>query len=224
MNMAEGIADALGATVNVVSIPSFLTPPAAPSIPQTVRGIDIYHGDTGLDFHALAAAGVQFCYIKATQGTSMIDTQYGSNRSRGQSVGMLTAGYGFIMPGLDGENQAEHLLNNAPVVTGDIVHVLDVETFGAGIADTARACADKMKSETGRYPFIYSGDAFYQDNLRQAFPVGDFNLIIARYGGKPMTPCIMWQFSDAGRFGGNPPLDSDIFYGSLADLQTHTYS
>ena len=184
-------------------------------------GIDAYHGDQPLSFHDLAQSGVSFCFLKASQGSHSTDPAYQGYYARAKSVGLIVGAYHFFTAD-DPKQQAAHFLGASKLSKGDLVHVLDVETYFGGVGAAALACAEEIKDQTGRNPIIYSGDSFFQDNLRDAFPVDDFTLWIARYSSQhPQTSSAFWQFTDSGHYPNNPPLDSNRFYGTLDDLKSH---
>ncbi|HKS71620.1 MAG TPA: glycoside hydrolase family 25 protein [Terriglobales bacterium] len=185
-----------------------------------VSGLDIYHGDIVDSFHDAYDAGTRFCFIKATQGAGYVDPGYLENYTRAKSVGMLVGAYLFYDPQADPLDQASHFLHTANPAKGDLLPVIDIETFGPSVGPKAFQCAGAIKKVIGRLPIIYSGDAFYQSYLKNVFQ--NFTLWIARYGAKPVTPCQFWQFSESARMAGAPlPLDSDVFFGTPADLQQY---
>ena len=183
-------------------------------------GIDAYHGDQPLSFHDLVSSGVSFCFLKASQGVGSTDPAYQGYYARAKSVGLIVGAYHFFTAD-DPVRQAAHFLNAAKLSKGDLVHVLDVETYFGGVGAAALACAEEIKDQTGRNPIIYSGRAFYHDNLETHFPAGDYTLWLAEYGPRPDVACPFWQFSDHGEYPNNPPLDSNRFYGTLEDLKSH---
>ena len=186
----------------------------------TTKLIDIYHGDVITSFHDLYAAGILGCYIKATQGATYVDPNFTDNAARAASVGMIKTGYGFFVPDDDPVQQAQHLVNVANPKAGDLPLILDVETAGANVGANALVAAQEIKRLTGWYPWIYSGESFYGQYLAEFFPAADYNLIIANYSEQPKMACAMWQNSESGRLVGcENNVDTDIFFGSLADLR-----
>lgn len=191
-------------------------------------GLDIYHGDfvgdnpNSIQFHALRDAGLDFVWIKATEGATYTDPLFSSNWPRAKSVGLTRGAYHFFDPIADPIAQAAHLYNIVQLQKGDLVLGLDIETDGLDVGKKAYLCAAELKRLTGRWPAIYSSDSFYQEKLKAFFPAGLHLLWIARYGQEPVTPCAFWQYAETGRVPGVPhPLDTDIFHGDAAALATH---
>jgi GH25 family lysozyme M1 (1,4-beta-N-acetylmuramidase) len=77
----------------------------------------------------------------------------------------------------------------------------------------------------GRYPIIYSGQAFYLAYLQQTFPATDYKIWIARYDLEP-DPVIAWTFwqdSESALINGTDHgLDTDVFLGGDDELRALT--
>lgn len=200
---------------------TYITPTVSVSGPA-LYGADIYHGDGDIQMHALQAAGLAFVWIKATQGAGYTDPAFSTSWARAKSAGITRGAYHFFDPAADPIAQAHHFVNTVPLQKGDLVLALDIETDGLNVGAKAYDCAKEIKRLTGRWPAIYSGDSFYQEKLKAFFPVGLHLLWIARYGHEPVTPCAFWQYAETGRvLGVAHALDTDVFRGTPADLQTH---
>src|SRR5258708_7401718 len=186
-------------------------PPGTPN----VRLVDCYHGDR-VDFHALAAAGVAGVMLKATQGAHGVDPRYADYVGRARSVGLLVGPYHFFEPTEDPDAQAAHFVSVARWMPGDIPPTLDSETDGPEVGPRSWTFAQAIHKSLGIHPILYSGDSFYQNRLKRSFSNGACPLWIARYGHKPTTTCLIWQYTVSARIPGEPrPLDTDIFFGTL---------
>ncbi len=49
--------------------------------PDAVSGIDVSHHQGAIDWQAVASAGIDFAYAKATEGSQFVDGQFASNWS-----------------------------------------------------------------------------------------------------------------------------------------------
>ena len=188
-----------------------------------IRGIDLYHADSPVQFGQAKADGIQFVICKASQGLHSVDDQYTNFRHQAHTAGLLFGAYHFFDPNADPFQQAAHFVHAATPSKGDLVLTLDVETPGPSVAANAHACVKEIKRLTGFYPWLYSGDAFYQKYLKNV--ITECPLWIARYSASPpSTPCEMWQYTDNSREPGTPhPLDGDLYFGTLDDLKAkHT--
>lgn len=190
---------------------------SAISTMPTVAGIDIYHGDQSIDWAGARKAGIAYAFIKATQGVDIVDPRFAVNRAGAKAAGIPSGAYHFFDPAADPILQARHFVAIAKIAAGDLIPALDVEIVGPNVGANARACADEIKALTGHCPILYSSDSFYRENLAPHF--AGFTLWIARYGGRPLTPCAFWQNSDTAHLPGTPhALDRDLFFGTVADL------
>lgn len=208
---------------------------------QKVLGVDVYHGDSDrgeIQFGLLKNQGVVWVWAKASQGLGGVDPKYGSYRGQCDLAVMHFGAYHFFT-GDDPTKQAQHFLLAARPKSKDVRPLWDVETaFNPACAAKAaahelvpanidlksvggyaRVGADYIKAQLGVYPVIYSGQAFYEQYLADAFPAADFDLNIARYGAEPTVPCLFHQFSESRQFNGQPQaFDADWFHGTIQDF------
>jgi len=101
-----------------------------------VHGIDVSHNNETVDWNAAAAAGIQFAFAKATQGTDFTDPMFSTNWPAMQAAGILRGAYHFLgFPGTDPtawdanlQAQIDHFLSVlGPLQPGDLPPVLDLE-------------------------------------------------------------------------------------------------
>src|ERR1700677_3355012 len=96
--------------------------------PMYVPGIDVSHYQGDIDWHAVAASGVKFAYIKATEGAAYIDPSFAQNVVGAQAAGVLVGVYHFLTAG-DWLAQASNFLETARAqLSGPILpSALDIE-------------------------------------------------------------------------------------------------
>lgn len=187
---------------------------------KIARGLDIYHGDTPIDWQAVKKAGIVYCWAKATQGDKEVDPAYLKNYKVAHEFYIISGGYHFYVPGVDPIAQAHHFLSVCKPQRGDMLPVLDIETAGKNVAQDAFACAMEIKKAIGKAPIIYSGDSFFQTYLKVVF--SQFTKWIARYGREPVTDYTFWQNSDTAHLPGTPhQLDIDTFKGDVEALNAY---
>jgi lysozyme len=187
---------------------------------------DLYHGDfsndnpNSIQFHDLVNAGIAGVILKAGQSVASNDPVFHNCWARAKAAGLKRGAYLFFDPNANPRAQADHLMSLATLENGDIPFVLDVETAGANVGANAYIAAQRIKAKTGFWPWIYSGDSFYQDNLKAHFPEDLHTLWIARYGPhSPKTKCAMWQYTDSARVPGIPhALDMSVYFGNMESL------
>ena len=54
-----------------------------------VKGIDVSHNNSAIDWKTVAATGISFAFAKATEGTSFHDPQFNANYAAIKSSGMI---------------------------------------------------------------------------------------------------------------------------------------
>lgn len=102
------------------------------NLKQPILGIDVSHHNGPIDWKAVAAGGVRFAYLKATEGTSYLDPCFVRNREAASAARIRVGAYHFLRPDQDATAQAEHFLSTiGEVREGDLAPVLDVEAVRA---------------------------------------------------------------------------------------------
>jgi len=102
------------------------------------RGIDVSHWQGQIGWLQVGAAGYDFAFAKATEGTTYKDATYPLNRSGAPGVGVKVGAYHFARPagGSDAAAvasavaQADHFVDYAQPARGDLLPVLDLESRG----------------------------------------------------------------------------------------------
>jgi lysozyme len=190
-------------------------------------GIDVSHWQGTIDWNAVAADGVEFAFIKATEGGDYTDPRFAANWAGAQRAGVVRGAYHFFRPQTDALAQAAHFLRTVQLSPGDLPPVLDVEVTdgrsAAQIAAGVRAWLQEVERATGRRPILYTRASFWTGQMGGGF--GEYPLWVAHYGvSQPNIPAewsgwTFWQHSDAGRVDGiSGDVDLDWFNGGRAEL------
>lgn len=96
------------------------------------RGVDVSAHQGAIDWPTVAAAGIEFAYIKASEGGDWVDDRFQANWKGAGAVGIRRGAYHFFTlrrPGLD---QAENFLKVAPPDPDSLPPVVDLEFGGNG--------------------------------------------------------------------------------------------
>jgi lysozyme len=198
---------------------------------DVVKGIDVSHRQNDVDWARVAAAGVQFCYVKATEGEGLKDVRFRENFDGAKAAGLVRGAYHFFRPDKDAEAQAQSFLHVVPTLSsGDLPPMLDVEVGAAkdatSILDGIQTWVEAVENVLGRQPILYTYPSFWTQTLRGSARFSGYLLWIAHYTMKP-TPTlprgfgdyVLWQFSEQGQVDGIAGnVDLDRFNGSLEDL------
>jgi lysozyme len=194
-----------------------------------IHGIDVSRYQQLIAWESVAAMNVQgirmrFAFIKATEGVTNTDPQFGRNWRRSRANGLARGAYHFFIASKDGRLQAEHFIRRVDLEKGDLPPVLDVEQLNgvspAVLRREAREWLSIVEEHYGVRPIIYTNVDFYKSNLGKEFD--DYPLWVAHYY-EPRQPRIrrdwvFWQHSDEGRVNGiRARVDFNVFHGdSLA--------
>jgi len=167
------------------------------SLPQ---GVDVSHWNGVVDWSGLAAAGVVFCYIKATQGLGT-DVRYASNVAGARAAGILALPYVFLTAEDDAAT-VSHFLD----VAGDGPVVLDREPPG----EIPVSVVELWVRQLPRVPLIYQGLSDDWTPVLAQCP-----RILPEYAAEPKLPpwdggvlvdwskeWLIWQRSEKGTFRG----------------------
>ena len=207
-------------------------------MPSYIPGIDISRWQGTINWPAVRNAGKRFAFIKATEGTTLVDPFFAANWKAAKDAGLLRGAYHFFRPLQDAKKQAESFLKTVKLEAGDFAPVLDLEVSenmkAATIIQRVEIWITEIEKQTGRKTIIYSGLSFLNDSF--TIPAGgpplwakDHLLWIANYlpptATQPFMPTgwakwTFWQHSQTGKVDGiSGNVDLDWFNGSLEELQ-----
>lgn len=194
-----------------------------------VHGVDVakYQGD--LDWKTLKQQGVEFAFIKATEGGDLLDPMYAKHTSGARQARIPNSAYHFYYFCTSAKKQAEWFIRNVPRIRGSLPHVLDMEWNPHSPTCKLRPPAEIVRREMeifmrmierhyGKRPIIYTTVDFHEENLAGHFKNDSFWLRSVKahpkvtYPGRPFT---FWQYTGTGRVkGATGDIDLNVFYGS----------
>ncbi len=192
-----------------------------------VKGIDVSHYQESINWDSVAQQGLNFVFVKATEGITLNDSLFVNNWREINRVGLKRGAYHFFRPSFSAEQQALNFIRNVPLENGDLPPVLDVEVLDG---------ASKIEVLAGMYtwlymveiaygvkPVIYTNQIFYNTYLAGHFT--DYPLWIARYNvyqpeladGREWN---FWQYGNETNLPGiTEKVDFNVFHGTAADLE-----
>jgi len=197
-------------------------------------GIDVSHWQGTVNWTEVDNGGVQFAFMKATDGTSYTDPQFSRNWSEAKSHGIYRGAYHFAEPSTragSATTQAQHFVDTVGSLThaGDLPPVLDLEATG-GLGSSAlqswvSTWLSTVERLTGRNPIIYVSPYFWIDHLGNSSAFHHYPLWVAHYGvSTPKIPggwptWSFWQRTSSGHVAGiSGYVDMNKFNGSSAQL------
>lgn len=198
------------------------------------RGVDVSHYQGRIDMAALKEAGIEFVYIKATEGSGTVDERYKENSSNARASGLLTGAYHFFSFDSDAETQAAHFISTVGGQSGNLVPMVDVEYYGnkrknppevQETADSLQQCMDILEKEYNRKPVIYTTLSFYGKYIKGRFEEYPLWIRSVYY---PAQFCVgdswtFWQYDDKmvldAYEGDEKYIDMNVFHGSREEME-----
>lgn len=174
---------------------------------------------------------VSFCYIKATEGTTIKNRYYHNDYTQARQHGILCGTYHFFSTKSSATDQAKYFIQNAHFNKGDLPPVLDVEPYPSQVKamggtevmlNKVRTFLRLIKEHTGVKPILYVSQSFVNRYLTDAVDIKrEYKVWIARYGEyKPDIRLAIWQLSPDGRVAGiRGNVDINVFNGYQDEYQ-----
>ena len=130
-------------------------------VPQ-LNGMDISHHNK-VDWAKIENSGIEFCYIKATEGKSFRDPMCRRHFKKAKQLGLHTGLYHYFRTDVPAEQQFRNFQSVAKGMDFNLVPAIDVEQQGNDFSDTEevnrnlRELIRLFENEYGSKPLIYAG-------------------------------------------------------------------
>lgn len=197
-----------------------------------VWGVDVSHYQGDIDWETLAAQGVRFAYIKATEGSGHTDERFVENAQNAALAGVPAGGYHFFSFESAGKTQAENFLSALRDQPLSLPCAVDFEFYGEffdhppdveATRAELRALLEALEAETGRKPVLYATSRSYRMYLQGAFdgyPLWIRDVYLWPALSLPGGDWTFWQYSDKGLLDGyqgeEQYIDLNVFHGDEA--------
>ena len=178
----------------------------------TLPGIDLSHYQSTVDWAAVAKAGFQYCFIKATEGMASVDKSFARHWADAHDAELIRGAYHFFRPRISPEAQANVFIRTIKrLEPGDLPPVLDLEApqDWARIVPEQRselvlAWLGMVERELKATPMLYLSPAFACDVLENDASLANFPIWVAHYTAaenptvpKPWASWTFWQHCNA---------------------------
>lgn len=221
------------------------TPKPTPAPARFLRGIDVSYAQGTVNWDAVKASGIDFAFMKATEGLTLVDSRFKQNWTGAKAAGVIRAPYHFYqIAKRRPADQAAHFMNTVqPLLEkGDMTCAMDLElettkqvvssggTYyfdGVTASDMnadARTFLNAVTTATQKTSALYSGlqilvpmrpAAEFANN-----PLWDANWDVSQPKlAAPWTAWTWWQYRVGTCPGIAGAVDLDYFNGMLTDLQ-----
>lgn len=197
-----------------------------------VHGIDAARFQDAGDWQVARAAGVNFAFIKATEGGDLLDPMFHDHWRGAVRANVPVGAYHFYYFCTPAEVQARWFIKNVRKRPGMLPPVLDLEwnpfsptctlrPDGAVVRREVRIFLSAIEAHYGQRPIIYTTPAFYKDTGIARLRAAEFWLRSTAktpaetYPGQSWR---FWQYSGTGLVPGfTKEVDLNLFNGSPAD-------
>ncbi len=199
-----------------------------------VHGTDTSRFQTAIDWPTARANGINFAFIKATEGGDLLDPAFKTNWRGARAAGVRAGAYHFWYHCRPGNEQARWFIRHVPRNAGALPPVLDIEWTPFSPTCTKRPPTEDLLRETqsfidivarhyGQRPIVYvSPDIFKERELWRLRGVEFWLRSVAGHPSKvyPAHAWAFWQYSGTGLVPGIAgKADLNVFHGSVRDWQ-----
>lgn len=194
-----------------------------------VKGVDVSSHQGKIDWGTLSRQGIDFAFIKATEGSSFMDERFETNWQEAHKTNLKVGAYHFFSYDSSGKTQADNFIRAVGnLESDDLPPVIDIEFYGdkeknLPEKEQARQILDEMILALAEYyqvqPIIYATQKSYHLYIEDEYdenPVWIRNVYF-----KPKLEddreWTFWQYSDRvvlDGYGGNEKyIDMNVFHG-----------
>ncbi len=144
-------------------------PDHRPSLQAGERyGVDVSNHQGRIDWDRVAGDGIEFAYVKASEGGDFVDQRFRENWKGAAAAGIDRGAYHFFTLCRPGAEQARNFLQTVPSAPAALPPAVDLELAGncsqrpdpASVRHELDAFLDRVESETGQTAVLYVGDDF----------------------------------------------------------------
>lgn len=193
------------------------------------RGADVSSYQGEIDWQTLAAQGLDFVYIKATEGSGHVDPRFAENWAGVSQTALRAGAYHFLSFDSPGQTQAANFIAAAPAIPNMLPPAVDLEFYGAYVRRPPSAALVRsilepllaaLRAEYGVRPVVYATTRSYA--LYLADGAFDCDIWIRDVRRPPALPdgadWTFWQYTSRavlpGYSGAERFIDLNVFCGT----------
>ncbi len=209
-----------------------------PSIEKyPVRGVDVsaYQGE--IDWSVLSKQGnISFAFIKATEGSSFVDSRFEQNLKEAQKTELRVGVYHFFSFDSLGEKQAEHFINTVGNPINMLPPVIDVEFYGdkesnppsrESVQKELGVMLERLEAHYGKKPIIYTTKEAYNLYIKGSYEQYDiwYRNVINDSGIPDGRAWTFWQYTNREKLDGykgeEKYIDMNVFNGTKEEFEQY---
>lgn len=197
-----------------------------------VHGVDLSRWQSGVNWPMARGAGVNFAFVKATEGGDVFDPLFPSHWTKSAAAGVRRGAYHLFYHCRPASEQARWFIRHVPRDPQALPPVLDMEWTPTSPTCRTRPAPAEVRAEAqvflaaiarhyGKQPILYTTPDFFHDNDMGRLKGVTFWLrsvaapVRQAYPGQGWT---FWQYTGTGAVPGIPgKIDLNAFAGSAQD-------
>ena len=200
-----------------------------------VRGVDVSAWQGEINWAELAAQGIDFAFIKASEGSSHVDGRFEDNWEGAGKTGIRIGAYHFFSYDSPGSTQADNFVSTVPA-EDMLPPVVDVEFYGdkekhpPQAEDVERELRDmlaRLEAHYGMRPILYATEKSYRMFLAGRFE--GYDIWIRNVIGSPELSdgraWTFWQYTNRARMAGfsgkEKYIDVNVFAGTTEEFAAY---
>ena len=204
----------------------------------TVKGVDVSSYQKDVDWEGLEHEGISFAFIKATEGSSHVDSRFAENWKNVGRTGIKAGAYHFMSYDTSGSTQAENFIKTVDRKWGMLPPAVDVEFYGKYLKkhpskeklyNVLDPLLEELEHKYGHKPVIYTNIYIYSTYISgryDGYPVwiSDPDINSSLPDGRNWVFC-QYTFYGKSKYvaGGEKYVDMNYFNGSRWDLRKYDW-
>lgn len=189
-----------------------------------IMGVDVSSYQEGVNFRELKRQDIEFVYIKATEGSSHVDSSFKEKWKAAEESEMLAGAYHYFSYHSSGATQAENFIKTVGSLDGRLIPAVDMELTveevynppeKEDVVKGLKAFLAVVEEEYGVRPLIYAQKDYWDKYLADDF--ADY----PRWARNVFYPVwvdsgddwVIWQYCDRGEltgYGGEKYIDLNV--------------
>lgn len=165
------------------------------------KGIDVSRFQDSINWSKVAKnTSIEFVYIKATEGASIVDNMYKYNIKKASEAGLLVGSYHIYSSRTTAYEQFNNFKKTVGKNKQDLVPVLDIEAVHCHKLYMKRVnkLLELMEKEYGVKPMIYTSENLYKTHF-DVKKYKKYHYFIANYKREPSMAYTLWQYTQHGK-------------------------
>lgn len=197
-------------------------------------GLDIsHHQDLALDLAQCRREGIEFVFIKSSEGSTFVDPEFAANLAEARNAGLLSAAYHYLRSSAPASAQVDLIRRTVP---RGVPVIPDVET-GSGAIGLVREFVARLKEAGYPVPLLYMPRWYWQQIgspplaglpplWSSRYPDNVVGSIADEWADVPSTywngygglEVAVLQFTSSAAIAGHQPLDANAYRGTRQQL------